>query len=87
MSAWRVNTSSASASAWSKWVSWCGGRRINPILALIESVLGLLTAQFKEGNDYRSINVYRSALSPVIPLTDDKSWIPPIGAPVVEGDA
>ncbi|CAB4035917.1 Poly P3, partial [Paramuricea clavata] len=72
LAAWRQNTSSAYASAWSKWVSWCDQRKINPLSTSIESILEFLTGQYKEGKAYRSINVYRSALSAVLPLID--SW-------------
>ncbi|CAB4029869.1 Hypothetical predicted protein, partial [Paramuricea clavata] len=65
-------TSSAYASAWSKWVSWCDQRKINPLSTSIESILEFLTGQYKEGKAYRSINVYRSALSAVLALID--SW-------------
>ena len=68
----RQNTSSAYASAWSKWVSWCDQRKINPLSTSIESILEFLTGQYKEGKAYRSINVYRSALSAVFSLID--SW-------------
>ena len=67
LAAWRQNTSSAYASAWSKWVCWCGQRKIDPLSAPIEVVLDFLTGQYKEGRAYRSINVYRSALSSVLP--------------------
>ena len=38
LAAWRQNTSSAYASAWSKWVCWCGQRKIDPLSAPIEVV-------------------------------------------------
>ncbi|CAB4011108.1 Hypothetical predicted protein [Paramuricea clavata] len=53
-------------------VSWCDQRKINPLSTSIESILEFLTGQYKEGKAYRSINVYRSALSAVLPLID--SW-------------
>lgn len=70
LAARRQNTSSAYASAWSKWVCWCGQRKIDPLSAPIEVVLEFLTGQYKEGRAYRSINVYRSALSSVLPSVD-----------------
>ena len=70
LAAWRQSTGSAYSSAWSKWVSWCTERETNPLSASIETVLEFLTEQFNNGKAYRSINVYRSALSAVLPLVD-----------------
>jgi hypothetical protein len=53
-------------------VSWCDQRKINPLSTSIETIVEFLTGQYKEGKAYRSINVYRSALSAVLPLID--SW-------------
>ena len=70
LAAWRRNTSSAYSCAWNKWVSWCCQRQINPISASLTSVLEFLKDQFKGGKAYRTLNVYRSALSAVLPLVD-----------------
>ena len=70
LAAWRRNTSSAYSSAWNKWVSWCCQRQINPISASLNSVLEYLKYQFKGGKACRTLNVYRSALSAVLPLVD-----------------
>ena len=46
---------------------WCTEREINPILPPIEKVLEFLTAQFKSGLQYSTLNSYRSSLSATIP--------------------
>ena len=70
LAAWRRNTTNAYASAWGKWVSWCGEREINPISVSLNTILEFLKDQFKDGKAYRTINVYRSALSAVLPEID-----------------
>ena len=37
LAAWRQNTSSTYASAWNKWVCWCGQRKIDPLQHLSKS--------------------------------------------------
>ena len=73
LAAWRRNTTSAYSSAWSKWVGWCGERKINPISVSLNVILEFLKDQFKDGKAYRTINVYRSALSAVLPEIDANS--------------
>ena len=63
LAAWRKNTTSAYASAWNKWVSWCDPRKINPLSAPIGSILEFLEDQFEDGKAYRTLDVYRSTLS------------------------
>ena len=71
LAAWRKNTTSSYSSAWNKWCSWCSQRRfINPLSPSLTNVLDFFTTQFHEGKEYRTINVYRSALSAVLPLID-----------------
>ena len=65
--AWRRGTEKSYNSAWSKWCGWCTEREINPILPPIEKVLEFLTAQFKSGLQYSTLNSYRSSLSATIP--------------------
>ena len=65
--AWRRGTEKSYNSAWSKWRGWCTEREINPILPPIEKVLEFLTAQFKSGLQYSTLNSYRSSLSATIP--------------------
>ena len=62
LAAWRRNTTNAYPSAWSKWVGWCGERKINPISVSLNAILEFLKDQFKDGKAYRTINVYHSAL-------------------------
>ena len=73
LAAWRRNTTSAYSSAWSKWVGWCGERKINPVSVSLNAILEFLKDQFKNGKAYRTINVYRSALSTVLPEIDATS--------------
>jgi len=70
MAAWRKNTSSAYGAAWQKRVSWCKQQQINPISAPLSAVLYFLTREFNAGKAYRSINVYRSAISMAHPTID-----------------
>ena len=67
LAAWRKNTTSTYASAWSKWVGWCDRRQVNPLSAPLSLILEFLKDQFEEGKAYRSLNVYRSALSALLP--------------------
>ena len=66
LAAWRKNTTSTYASAWSKWVGWCDRRQVNPLSAPLSLILESLKDQFEEGKAYRSLNVYRSALSALL---------------------
>ena len=70
VAAWRKGTSSAYSSAWGKWDSWCREREVNPVLAPIECVLEFLTHEFNIGKAYRTLNVYRSAISSTHPMID-----------------
>ena len=70
LAAWRKNTTSTYASAWSKWVGWCDRRQVNPLSAPLSLILEFLKDQFEEGKAYRSLNVYRSALSALLPEID-----------------
>ena len=71
MAAWRKNATSAYSSAWTKWSSWCSQQiNVNPLAPSLTNVLDFLALQFHEGKEYRTVNVYRSALSAVLPLID-----------------
>ena len=48
IAAWRKGTSDSYSSAWRKWASWCGERKINPVRADIASILDFLTCEFTE---------------------------------------
>ena len=71
LAAWRKNTTSAYFSAWTKWSSWCSQQvNVNPLSPSLTNVLDFLALQFHEGKEYRTVNVYRSALPAVLPLID-----------------
>ena len=63
LAAWRKGTTTTYASAWKKWDSWCCGRQINSVHAPVEAILEFLTSEFNSGKAYRTLNVYRSAIS------------------------
>ena len=72
LAAWRKNTTSAYSSAWTKWSSWCSQQvNVNPLSPSLTNVLDFLVRHFHEGKEYRTVNVYRSALSAVLLLIDD----------------
>ena len=70
ISSWRDSTNKNYDSAWKKWELWCNQRHINPISATVESVLSFLASQFRAGHQYRSLNIYRSAILLVHPKID-----------------
>ena len=70
VAAWRDGTSKAYASAWQRWASWCRERKLNPIQASVESILEFLSSEFNLGRAYRTLNVYRSAISSTHPKID-----------------
>ena len=71
LAAWRPNTTSSYSSAWNIWRSWCAERvTVNPLSPSLNNILYFFTSQFDEGKEYRTINVYRSALSAILPLYD-----------------
>ena len=49
-------------SAWRKWTSWCLERKIDPFQAPVKGIIKYLTFLFKFGNEYRIINLHRSAI-------------------------
>ena len=70
VAAWRDGTSKAYASAWRRWDSWCRERKLNSVQASVESILEFLTSEFNLGRAYRTLNVYRSAISSTHPKID-----------------
>jgi site-specific recombinase XerD len=68
---WRSGTNKNYESAWGKWERWCIEQCVNPISATLNDVLSFLTSQYQQGMSYRSINVYRSAISSIHPKIDD----------------
>ena len=63
LAAWRKGTTTTYASAWRKCDSWCCGRQINSVHAPVEAILEFLISEFNSGKAYRTLNVYRSAIS------------------------
>ena len=70
VAAWRDGTSKAYASAWRRWDSWCRERKLNLVPASVESILEFLASEFNLGRAYRTLNVYRSAISITHPKID-----------------
>ena len=68
--AWRRNTSDQYASAWRKWTSWCAERKVNPISASLSDIINFLAGEYQQGKQYRTLNVYRSAISMTHPVMD-----------------
>ena len=56
-------TKAAYESSWKRWSSWCERRKVDPIRCPIEEILEFLTKCFNEGQQYRTINKHRSAIS------------------------
>ena len=50
-------------SAWRKWASWCLQRTIDPFRAPVKDIIEYLTFLFSYGNECRTINLHRSAIS------------------------
>lgn len=67
---WRKGTHKNYDSAWRKWEQWCISHYVSPISAYLNDVLAFLAAQFHAGHGYRSLNVYRSAISSIHPKID-----------------
>ena len=56
---------------WKKNVLKCAPRKLNPLSATLDNILSFLADCYKEGLQYRSINVLRSALSSIHPKIDN----------------
>ena len=67
LAAWRSRTEKAYSSAWRKWTSWCSEQQINPLSAPLEAIVNFLAGQFDSGMEYRTLKVYRSAISATHP--------------------
>ena len=59
----RNSTTQAYSTPWIKWVLWCSQRQVDPTDAPENLILDFLTDLYHRGLEYRTINVYRSALS------------------------
>ena len=60
-------SSSSYESAWRQWCSWCDKQQLNPLQASIQHVVNFVAYHFEAGKEYRTINVYRSALPTTLP--------------------
>jgi len=63
LAGWSKGTNTAYQSGWKRWSSWCERREIDSIRCGIQCFLDFITSLFKEGLQYRSINLIRSAVS------------------------
>ena len=59
----RAGTRKAYHHPWQEWVSWCESRQEDPVQASVELMANFLTEKFQSGVEYRTVNVYRSAIS------------------------
>ena len=59
----RKGTLSAYDSSWKKWGLWCSERNVDPFRCNLTFVLDFLSHLFEKGLEYRTIGVYRSAIS------------------------
>ena len=67
LAAWRSSTSSTYESAWRQFSRWCGERQIDCLSATPTAVSNFLSDAFDQGRAYRTLNVYRSAISTALP--------------------
>ena len=74
VAATRSSTSKTYESSWRRWCGWCSEREVNPLSATLANILSFFAGCFKEGLQYRTLNVLRSALSSIHPKTDN-FWV------------
>lgn len=63
MASWRDKSNKSYNYMFGKWISWCKGRGSDPISCPVSEVCNFLASLFEENYSYRSLNVYRSAIS------------------------
>ena len=63
LSSWRKKTASQYESAWKAWSGWCSEREINSFSTTLEHILEFLADLFYKGFKFRTLGVYRSAIS------------------------
>ncbi len=86
LSAWRPNTTKSYLSSWNKWNSWCVKHHCDPISTPLPAVLNFC-CQFLAGHAHRSLYVYRSALSAILPQVDaQKVGSHPVVSQFFKGD-
>ncbi|XP_044127924.1 uncharacterized protein LOC122921764 [Bufo gargarizans] len=61
--AWAPGTRKSYRAAWGSWVGWCMERDLDPVSASVTHLLQFLTSLFEAGKAYRTINLFRSAIS------------------------
>ena len=59
----KASTAKSYNCSWTIWSRWCDKRQSNPILCPINEILIFLAEKYSEGKEYRTINVFRSAIS------------------------
>ena len=50
-----------------KWTGWCSEQQVNLLSAPLEVIVNFIAIQFELGLEYRTLNVYRSAISATHP--------------------
>ena len=63
ISFWRKKTASQYESAWKAWSGWCSEQEINQFSTTLENILEFLADLFYKGFKFRTLGVYRSAIS------------------------
>ncbi|XP_044127310.1 uncharacterized protein LOC122921396 [Bufo gargarizans] len=61
--AWAPGTRKSYRAAWRTWANWCVERDLDPVSAPVADLLLFLTSLFEAGKAYRTINLFRSAIS------------------------
>ena len=63
LSSWRKKTASHYKSAWKAWSGWCSEREFNLFSTTSENILEFLADLFYKGFKFRTLGVYKSAIS------------------------
>ena len=63
MSSWRSGTQAQYGSAWARWSSWCVQWQEDPISCNLNRFLECLAELFDAALQYKTIDVYKSAIS------------------------
>ena len=63
LASWRKKTASQYESAWKAWSEWCSEQEINPFSTTLENIFEFLADLFHKGFKFRTLGVYRSAIS------------------------
>ena len=76
LQSWKPGTQSVYNTPWNKWTRWCNSRKTNPFRSSVVDIGNFLAEEFDRGLEYRTLNVYRSAISALHPNVDGT----PVGA-------